>query len=136
MADDFDKLLERIREDNDALKRGQKQLVQAFEKLDARLTQLKAGLRIEPYPVGKSGAVIGLRRFHDGWHITTHLEGIAGIVSETPAHEAPPERLIELMPHVAGLLSRVSQEIAARVKQTEAALGQADRLLDVLSRPV
>ena len=135
MADDFDKLLQKIKADNEALKRGQKQLAEAFEQLDARLTQLNAGVRIEPYDLGKGGAVIGFRRFHDGWHITTHLEGIGGIVSETPAIEAPPERQVELMPHLGTLLGKISGAITAKVKQTGGALKEAEKLLDALRTP-
>ena len=135
MADDFDKLLQKIKADNEALKKGEKQLAEAFEKLDARLTQLNAGVRIEPYGVGKGDAVIGFRRFHDGWHITTHLAGIGDIVSETPAIEAPPPRQVELMPHVADLLGKISAAITAKVKQTGGALEQAEALLDALRGP-
>ncbi len=135
MADDFDKLLQKIKTDNEALKRGQKQLSEALEKLDTRLTQLNAGIRIELYAVGKSGAVIGFRRFHDGWHITTQLEGIGGITSETPAIEAPPARQVELMPHVGGLLTKLAGAIGDKVKETKGALTQADKLMDALRKP-
>lgn len=135
MADDFDKLLQKIKADNEALKKGQKQLAEAFEKLDARLTQLNAGIRIEPYAVDKTGAVIGFRRFADGWHITTHLEGIAGLTSETPAIEASSERQVELMPFVGALLAKISGAINDKVKQTKGALTQAEKLLDALRNP-
>jgi hypothetical protein len=135
MADDFEKLLEKIKADNIALQAAQKSLGEALEKLDERLTMLQAGVRIEPYQVAKGGPVIGFRRFHDGWHITTHLEGISDIVSETPAIEAKPEVQVELMPHVAPLLKKISDAIAGKVKQTSSAVKEADKILDALRNP-
>lgn len=132
MAGDFGKILEKIKQDNTALKKGQEKLCEAFEKLDARLTQLNAGVRVEPYATTKDGALIGFMRFSDGWHITTHLEGIGGIISEAPATEAPAARQVELMPHVAGLLEKISSTIADRVKSTTGALTEADKLISAL----
>ena len=59
MATDFAKVLDKIRDDNAELMRQQAQLVKAFEKLDTRLTIMKAGVRIEPYETGKRGPVLG-----------------------------------------------------------------------------
>ena len=129
MAADFGKVLEKIKDDNQALHAAQANLGRALEKLDARLNVLKAGVRIEPYEVGKGGPVIGYRRFSSGWHITTHLEGIGGIFSEAPLTEAPSERQVELMPHVAGLLGKISDALAAKLKETTGATKEADRLL-------
>ncbi len=132
MATDFGKLLDTIQADNDELLNQQARLVKAFEKLDSRLNVLKAGVRIEPYDTGKGGPVLGLKRFNDGWHMTTHLEGLGGLISEIPVSEAGAPVQVALMPHVAKLLELVSKKIAQQVKETKSAVTEADRLLSAL----
>ena len=73
MATDFSKILDKIAADNKQLSKNHKQLAEALQKLDSRLNVMRAGVRIEPYPISKDGPSIGFRRFHDGWHITTIL---------------------------------------------------------------
>jgi hypothetical protein len=133
-APDFSKLLDKIRDDNQELRAAHGALGRAFEKLDTRLTVLKAGIRIEPYPIGKdkNGPVIGYSQFHDGWHITTYIRGLGDTLSEAPATEAVPELQVELMGHVGGLLSKLSDGIAAKVKAAAAASKEADRLIDAI----
>lgn len=132
MATDFGKLLDTIQTDNNELMNQQAKLVRAFEKLDSRLNVLKAGVRIEPFETRKGGPLLGFQRYSDGWHMTTHLVGLAGIVSEIPAAEAAPEVQVALMPHVAALLERVSKQIAQQVKDTKSAVSEADVLLSAL----
>lgn len=129
MATDFGKLLEKIQADNTELLNQQARLVKAFEKLDTRLNLLKAGVRIDPYVTGKGGPVLGLKRFSDGWRMTTHLAGLGGLVSEIPVSEAVPDVQVALMPHVAGLLEKISKIIAQQVKDTGGSVAEADRLL-------
>ena len=132
MATDFGKLLEKITADNAELQNQQAQLVKAFEKLDTQLNLLKVGVRIEPYVTGKDGPVLGLRRFSDGWHMTTHLAGLGGLVSEIPVAEAVPDVQVALMAHIAGLLGQVSTIISKQVKDTKASVVEAERLLAAL----
>ena len=132
MAADPSKTLSKIADDNRSLGLAQAQLSKALTRLDTRLNALQAGIRIEPYPVSKGGPVIGYKRFSTGWHITTHLEGIAGITSETPATEAPPGRQVELIPHIATLLEKISAAIAAQLKATTGAAKDADKLIEAV----
>ncbi len=134
MAADFSKLLDKIKNDNAELKAAEAALGRAFEKLDSRLTQLRAGVRIEPYPVGKGddSPVIGFRRYHDGWHITTMIRGLGDSLSEAPATEATPELQVALMAHVGGLLEKLSASIAERMKATTAASKEADKIVDAV----
>jgi hypothetical protein len=132
MPTDFGKLLDRIKTDNEELKRSEALLLRAYQKLDSRITVLKAGIRIEPYDAEKSGLKIGFRRYHDGWHISTVIEGVGGILSEVPVVEAPPDTQVALMGHVGDLLEKISESIGARVKTTQGALKEADRLLSAL----
>ncbi len=133
MAADLGKLLDKIEQDNRALTTSHEQLAKAFQELDAKLTALKAGIRVEPYEVKKGGPVIGFRRYNDGWHISTHLEGLSDIVSEIPVFEAEPQIQVELMGALEGLLKRISDEIAGQVKSASGAVKEADRLLDILA---
>lgn len=132
MASDFGKVLDTIQNDNAELVDQRSRLVRAFEKLDSRLNVLKVGVRIEPYETAKGGPVLGMKQFSDGWHMTTHLEGIAGLVSEIPVSEASAAVQVALMPHVSTLLDKVSKAIAAEVKATKSAVTEADRLLAAL----
>ena len=134
MAADFSKLLDKIAEDNHALRSAHAALGKAFEKLDQRLNQLKAGMRIEPYPVGKGedSPVLGFKRYHDGWHITTLIKGLGDTQSEAPAAEAPPELQVLLVGHLAGLLGKISDALAANLKAASAASKEADKVVDAI----
>jgi len=134
MAADFTKLLEKIAADNHALRVSQGLLGRAFEKLDGQLNQLKAGIRVEPYAIGKGAdsPVLGYRRFHDGWHITTSIKGLGDTATEAPATEAPPELQVELIGHIGGLLAKISDAIAAKAKEATAASQEADKLLKAI----
>jgi hypothetical protein len=132
VATDFGKLLDKIKDDNDELQKQKARLVQAYEKLDTRLNIMKAGVRIEPYVTGKGGPVLGYKQYSDGWHMTTHLAGLADLVSEIPVVEAAREVQVALMPHVGGLLEKVSASIAATVKETKSATDEANRLISAL----
>ncbi len=132
MATDFNKILDKIAADNAQLSENHKQLAKALNKLDSQLNVLRAGVRIEPYPTSKDGPSIGLRRFHDGWHITTMLEGLAGLSSEIPVREAIPSVQVALVSEIGGLLDKVSKNIAANVKASSASVKEAKTLLDAL----
>ncbi|MBJ96102.1 MAG: hypothetical protein CMP23_16690 [Rickettsiales bacterium] len=132
MANDFGKVLDKIASDNQQLNANYKQLASAIEKLDLRLNALRAGVRIEPYAISKGGPSIGFRRFTDGWHITTLLEGIGGLVSEIPVREAVPEVQVQLVGEFSGLLDQISKAIAGQVKASTSSVKQAESLLDAL----
>jgi len=132
MAKDYGKILEKIANDNASLTDNEQRLQEAFEKLDSRLNVLKAGVRIEPYAIGKDGPSIGFRRFQDGWHITTKLEGLAGLSSEIPALEAEPSTQVILVNEVGGLLDKISKAIADKVKASASSVKEAESLLDAL----
>jgi hypothetical protein len=128
MATDFTKILKKIDTENEELREGRKTLRDAFEKLDGRINAMKAGLRVEPYDVGKNGQRLGFRRYHTGWHISTIVVGIGEIESEIPVIEAPSSIQIEIMPHVGGLLEKLSGAITVELKSTNSAVKEADRL--------
>jgi dynactin complex subunit len=132
MANDYGKILDKIAADNAALDSNEKRLQEAFEKLDQRLNVLRAGVRIEPYPISKDGPSIGFRRFQNGWHITTILEGLAGLSSEIPALEAEPALQVALVGEVGGLLDKISKSIAGKVKASTSSVKEAESLLDAL----
>ncbi len=132
MPTDFNKVLEKIQTDNTALLASQAQLARAYEKLDSRITVIKAGVRIEPYEVKKGGPKLGFRRFDDGWHITTMIEGIGGLTSEVPVSEAVPTTQVELVAHVGPLIDKIATDIAGRRKNAEAAVKEADKILAAL----
>lgn len=132
MANDFGKVLDKIAADNAQLSQNHKRLAKALEKLDSRLNLMKAGIRIQPYPIGKDGPSIGYRRFHDGWHITTLLEGLAGLSSEIPVREAAPSVQVILVGEIGGLLDKISKSIAAKVKESTSSVKEAESLLDAL----
>jgi hypothetical protein len=93
---------------------------------------LRAGVRIEPYLISKDGPSIGFRRFQSGWHITTLLEGLAGLTSEIPALEAEPATQVALVGEVGGLLDKISKSIAGKVKASATSVKEAESLLDAL----
>ncbi len=132
MATDFEKVLKKIDADNSALLAGRDDLREAFVKIDGRINAMKAGQRIEPYEVGKSGHVLGFRRYHSGWHISTILKGFADIESEIPVVEASPELQVALIQHVGGLLEKLQGLIAADLKNTASAVKEANRLVDAV----
>jgi hypothetical protein len=132
MANDFGKVLDKIAADNAQLSQNHKRLAKALEKLDSRLNIMRAGIRIEPYPIGKDGPSIGYRRFHDGWHITTLLEGLAGLKSEIPVREAAPSVQVTLVGEIGGLLDKISKAIASKVKESNSSVKEAESLLDAL----
>ena len=132
MTTDFNKVLEKIATDNAQLNKNHKQLSEALVKLDSRLNVLRVGVRIEPYPLSKDGPSIGLRCFHDGWHITTVLEGLAGLSSEIPVREATPSLQVAIVGGIGGLLDKVSKNIAADVKASSASVKEAETLLEAL----
>ena len=132
MANDFGKVLDKIAADNAQLNENHKQLAKALEKLDTRLNVLRAGIRIEPYTTGKDGPAIGYRRFHDGWHITTQLEGLAGLTSEIPLREASPSVQVALVSEIGDLLDKISKNIASKVKASTTSVKAAEALLDAL----
>ena len=133
MATDFSKVLGRIEDENDELKKAHAALAEAFEKLDGKLTRLGARVRIEPYEVDKkAGLVIGYRRFELTWRISTVVSGLAGTSSELPVSETKPDIQVALMPHVAGLLDKVATAVAAEAKQAQGAVVEAKRLIDAI----
>ena len=132
MANNFGKILDKIGADNTQLNENHEQLAEALDKLDARLNVLRARVRIEPYPINKDGPTIGFRRFHDGWHITTLLEGLAGITSEIPIREAAPGVQVNLIGAIGALLEKISKSIEAEVKASTASVKEAEVLLDAL----
>jgi len=132
MAKDYGKILDKIAKDNASLNENELRLQEAFEKLDSRLNVLQAGVRIEPYIIGKDGPCIGFRRFQDGWHITTKLEGLAGLSSEIPALEADPGTQVVLVNEVGALLDKISKAIADKVKASASSVKEAESLLDAL----
>jgi hypothetical protein len=132
MATDFTKVLKKIDTENEELIRGREALRGAFEKLDGRINAMKAGLRIEPYEVGKKGHKLGFRRYHTGWHISTIVVGIGEIESEIPVVEAVSATQIVLMDHVGGLMEKLSKAISIELKSTSSALKEADRLVEAV----
>jgi len=132
MANNYGKILDKIAADNAELSSNEKRLQEAFEKLDQRLNVLRAGVRIEPYLISKDGPSIGFRRFQSGWHITTLLEGLAGLTSEIPALEAEPATQVALVGEVGGLLDKISKSIAGKVKASATSVKEAESLLDAL----
>ncbi|MCO4768909.1 MAG: hypothetical protein KDA24_02690 [Deltaproteobacteria bacterium] len=133
MASDFGKLLDKIQSENSQLATAHARLGKAYEKLDGRLTRFNAKARIEPYEVDKkSGLKIGYRRYERGWNISTIIEGVAGLEAEVPVRETPPKTQAALMPHVAGLLTKIGAALAEDVKSAKKATVEADRLLDAL----
>ncbi len=132
MAADFGKVLEKIKTDNDQLRYARANLAKALEKLDGRLNQMKAGIRVEPFETTKGGPVIGYRRFSTGWHITTRIDGIGGITSEAPVTEVSSDQQVALMPHVGALLGKIAEGLAKELKATTSATKEADKLLDAI----
>ena len=78
---------------------------------------------------GASASFIGLKRYHDGWRITTQIEGIGDTTAEAPAVEAVPEIQVVLIDHVGDLLGKISDGIAKNLKAATAASVQADKLV-------
>jgi len=133
MASNFSKLLETIETENKALAQARGRLGLAYEKLDGRLTRFDARARIEPYEVEKkSELMIGYRRFEQRWSISTLVVGVAGLKAEVPVAETSPDTQAALMPHVAGLLKKVGDAIAADVKSARQAVDEAESLLAAL----
>jgi len=132
MPTDYNKLLDKIASDNAKLSANEERLQEAFDKLDSRLNALGAGIRIEPYQIGKDGPRIGFRRFSSGWHITTELEGLAGLTSEIPAREAEPDNQVVLVGGLGDLLDKVSKAIAEKVKASANSVKEAETLLSAL----
>ncbi|GEM_PF-2047759 len=132
MATDFQKVLKKIDADNTVLLAGREDLRLAFEKIDGRINAMKAGVRIEPYAAGKTGFVIGLRRYHTGWHISTIVSGIADIESEVPVGEASSEVQVALIDHLGGLLEKLQGLIADEVKKTGGAVKEANKLVEAV----
>ncbi len=132
MPKDYGKILDKIATDNAELNDNEERLQEAFEKLDGRLNVLRAGVRIEPYTIGKDGPCIGFQRFQDGWHITTKREGLAGLSSEIPALEAEPAIQVLLVGEVGGLLDKISTAISDKVKASANSVKEAESLLDAL----
>ena len=132
MAKNVGSVLEAIERDIGTLKQQHERLKKAYAELDERITALGAGLRIEPYVPKKGSPEIGFRRFHDGWHITTLLTGIADITSEIPVIEATAEVQTDLVAHLPGLLEKLHGEIADRVKASKKAAADAEEILKAL----
>jgi hypothetical protein len=132
MATDVEKVLKKIDVDNNALQAGRANLKEAFEKIDGRINAMGAGLRIEPYAAGKTGLVIGFRRYHTGWHISTVLVGVADIESEIPVTEATAATQVALIAHVGGLLEKLQAVIAGHLKETNTATKEAERLVEAV----
>ena len=132
MPNNVEKLLQGIESANSAMKSDHARLREAFEKIDGRINAMGAGSRIEPFAAGKGGAVIGFRRYHTGWHITTVITGIGGIESEIPATEASPSLQIELVPHVATVLDKLHEAISSEGKKAASARKEADKLVDAV----
>jgi len=133
MADDVAKTLGQLKANAAQLKHAEARLTRSIEQIDAQLTRLGIGVRVPPEPVSKGGPQLGCRRFFDGWRLTTVITGLAELQAETPVHEAAPEIQRELVAHVPALLTKLSTAVGARLKATQKAAGEAEKLLEAVA---
>jgi hypothetical protein len=133
MANDVQQSLTRLKADAAELKLAEARLQRAFEKIDGQLSRLGIGLRLEPEPVRKGGPLMGCRRYHDGWRLTTVIDGLAEMQAELPIHEAPAELQRELVPHVGAVMAKLSKQVAGRLADTRKAATEAERILEAVA---